>query len=206
MKIGIMGSGRIGSNLAHGLVEAGHEVALANSRGPESLTSLVAEIGAGAHARTVEEAAEFGEVVVEAIPFGEVPSLPAPALAGQILVTASNYYPDRDGEIDLDDLTQSEWVARHLPRARVVKAFNTIYFEHLRDSGDTSLSEEDRRVVPLAGDDDEAKVVVAGLIRDLGFGPLDMGGLRRGGRRMEPGSPIYNRELSVGEAKEVLAG
>jgi hypothetical protein len=141
---------------------------------------------------------------MEAIPYGHIASLPAEALTGRILISASNYYPQRDGEIDLEGMTQTERVAAQLPNTRVVKAFNTIYWEHLRDQGDLSLSLEERRVIPLAGDDAEAKSVVAGLIEDIGFAPLDLGSLRAGGRHMEPGEPIYNQTLTRSEAQALL--
>jgi hypothetical protein len=141
---------------------------------------------------------------MEAIPYGHIASLPAEALAGRILISASNYYPQRDGDIDLEGMTQTEHVAARLPDTRVVKAFNTIYWEHLRDQGDASLSLEARRVIPLAGDDAEAKSVVASLIEQIGFAPLDLGSLRAGGRHMEPGQPIYNQTLTRSEAQALL--
>lgn len=206
MKIGVIGSGNIGGTAARLFHAAGHEVALSNSRGPESLEDEVAEIGPGARAETVEGAARFGDVVLEAIPFHAYASLPAEAVAGKIVISASNYYSNRDGEMDFDGLTETELVARHLDRSRVVKAFNTIYWVHLRDRGDAEAPMEERRVVPLAGDDEEAKGVVSRLIEEIGFAPLDMGGLREGGRRMQPGRPIYNEELTRPEARELLEG
>jgi len=205
VKIGIIGSGNIGGTAARLFHAAGHEVALSNSRGPASLEDEVAEIGPGAHAESVEGAARFGDVVLEAIPFHAYDSLPAQALAGKIVITASNYYANRDGRMDFDGLTESERVARHLGESRVVKAFNTIYWVHLRDQGDAEAPVEERRVVPLAGDDEEAKAVVAELIEEIGFAPLDMGGLRDGGRRMQPGRPIYNEDLTRAEAEELLS-
>lgn len=201
MKIGIIGSGNIGGTAARLFHAAGHEVALSNSRGPASLEDEVAEIGPGARAETVEGAARFGDVVLEAIPFHAYDSLPAKELAGKIVITASNYYANRDGQMDFEGLTESELVARHLADSRVVKAFNTIYWVHLREKGDAGAPVEERRVVPLAGDDQEAKAVVAELIEEIGFAPLDMGGLRDGGRRMQPGQPIYNEDLTRAEAK-----
>jgi len=204
MNIGLIGAGHIGATAARLFLEAGHKVAISNSRGPETLQDLVGELGDGAHALPVDEAAAFGDVALEAIPYGRVTSLPAGALAGRILISASNYYPQRDGEIDLEGMTQTERVASQLPNTRVVKAFNTIYWEHLRDQGDLSLSLEERRVIPLAGDDAEAKSVIAELIEQIGFAPLDLGSLRAGGRHMEPGQPIYNQTLTRSEAQALL--
>ncbi|HNP74263.1 MAG TPA: NAD(P)-binding domain-containing protein [Kouleothrix sp.] len=204
MRIGIIGAGHIGATLARLLVGAGHEVAISNSRGPESLAGLVGALGAGAHAATVADAAAFGELVIEAIPFGRYATLPAPALAGKIVVTASNYYPQRDGTIDLGGRAQSELLTGHLAGARVVKAFNTIWYQHLQTQGDRSKPLEARRVIFLSGDDPAAKQVVADLVEQLGFGPLDLGALRDSAQQ-EPGAPIYNNDLTVAEARNMLA-
>ncbi|HHP7239690.1 NADPH-dependent F420 reductase [Longibacter sp.] len=208
MTIGIIGAGHIGGTVAQLLVDDGHTVVLSNSRGPETLREQIQTLGPNATAKTSTEAAEMGDIVMEAIPFGRVTGLPSEALAGRILVTASNYYPDRDGRIEaVDDgrLTQSEWTAEQVGGARVVKAFNTIYWQHLRDQGNASLPLDDRRVIPLAGDDRDAKARISELIESIGFAPLDMGSLREGGRRMEPGAPIYNKEWTLAEARTHLA-
>ena len=204
MNIGLIGAGHIGATAARLFLDAGHTVALSNSRGPETLQDLVGKLGDGAHALPVDEAAAFGNVAMEAIPYGHIASLPAEALTGRILISASNYYPGRDGEIDLGDATQTERVAALLPGARVVKAFNTIYWEHLRDQGDGEAPMDERRVIPLAGDDAEAKAVVAQLIASIGFAPLDLGSLRDGGRHMEPGRPIYNETLTREQARRLI--
>lgn len=203
MRIGIIGAGNIGATLARLLVGVGHEVAISNSRGPETLAGLAADLGPAARAATIAEAAAFGEVVIEAIPFGRYRDLPADALAGKIVVTAANYYPGRDGQIELGGRAQSELVAEHLAGARVVKAFNTIWYQHLLQQGDTARPLEARRVIPLAGDDDEAKRVVAELIAQIGFGPLDAGSLHDS-TRQEPDTPIYNKDISLAEARDLL--
>ncbi len=204
MNIGIIGAGNIGANAARLFAEAGHEVAISNSRGPESLASLVEEIGVNTRAATVEDAASFGEVVLVAIPFWRYESLPNGPLAGKIIVDATNYYEGRDGRIDFGDLTSSELVARHLPDARLVKAFNTMYYETLRTEGNRSGG--DRLVLFVAGDDEEAKAVVSGLIEEIGFEPVDTGSLQDGGRKQQPGSPIYNNPMTAEQAHETLAG
>ena len=203
MNIGIIGAGHIGSTAAKLFINAGHRVAISNSRGPETLTKTVQELGPNAQAMTAEDAARFGEVVLEAIPYGHYRDLPAKALANKILISASNYYPQRDGSVDLGGRAQTELVAEHLPDSRIVKAFNTIYWEHLRDQGDTSKPVDARRVIFLAGDDAGAKDVVADLIKVIGFGPLDTGSLRESNVQ-EPGSEIYNKTMTVGEAGVVL--
>lgn len=199
MNIGIIGAGNIGKTAAKLSLDAGHEVAISNSRGPETLAAVIRELGE-ARAMTTEDAAAFGEVVLEAIPYGLYKSLPAEALAGKILISASNYYPQRDGDLDFGRRAQTELLAQHVPKARVVKAFNTIYWEHLRDQGDTSKPVEARRVIFLSGDDGAAKRTVAALIEELGFGPLELGSLRAS-KRQEPGSAVYNKDMTVREAR-----
>jgi predicted dinucleotide-binding enzyme len=155
------------------------------------------------HAATVSAAASFGEVVVEAIPYGHYKSLPVDELAGKILISAANYYPDRDGQIDLGGRAQSELIAEHLPETNVVKAFNTIWYRHLANQGDPDLPLGQRRVIFLAGDDPEAKEIVAGLIEQIGFGPLDTGSLAES-KIQEPGTPIYNVNMTVDQAQAML--
>ncbi len=164
MKIGIIGAGNIGSSLARLLTKAGYSVAISNSRGPETLGSLVTDIGGDIHAMTAEDAARYGDIAIEAIPFGRYRQLPADALAGKILISASNYYPQRDGVIDFAGHTQTGLVSAYLPETRVIKAFNTIYFKHLLEQGDPSKPIPERRVIFIAGDDAEAKREVAQLI------------------------------------------
>jgi predicted dinucleotide-binding enzyme len=205
VNIGVIGSGNIGANAAKLFAAAGHQVAISNSRGPETLRGLVEEIGPGVRAATVEEAAEFGEVVMEAIPFGRYGDLPADKLSGKILVNASNYYPGRDGEVEHGGLASSELIQRHLPGVRVVKAFNTIYFGRLRDNGRPDAPVEDRETVFVSGDDEEAKGIVSGLIEEIGFAPVDAGTLAES-RRQEPGSPVYNVAMNPNHARETLAG
>lgn len=205
MRIGLIGAGMIGGTLAELFVNAGHEVAVSNSRGPDSLAPLVGRLGPDARAATVQEASAFGDVVVLAIPFGKYSSLPAAELKGKIVVDPTNYYPQRDGVIDFGGQGSSEWLAAHIPGARVVKAFNTIYFQHLATQGDTHLPPDRRRVIFVAGDDAEAKRLVSELIAELGFAPLDTGSLREGGFRQQPGSAIYNQPLNALQARAALA-
>jgi predicted dinucleotide-binding enzyme len=203
MNIGIVGSGNIGATAARLFAEAGHAVAISNSRGPVTLQGLVADIGPRARASTVEEAADFGEVVLVAIPFCAYETLPADRLAGKLVVDAMNYYPSRDGEIDLDGLGSSELLARHLPNARVVKAFNTMYYETLGAGGRPDAPPAERLVLFVASDDAEAKAVVSELIEEMGFTPVDVGTLEDG-RKQQPGSPIYNAPMNEAQAREEL--
>ncbi|HVL05879.1 MAG TPA: NADPH-dependent F420 reductase [Acidimicrobiales bacterium] len=206
MRIGIIGSGNIGGTLARLLAGAGHEVVLANSRGPESLAGLVSEIGPAATASTPAGAAQAGEVVVVAIPFLRYPDLPAAQLAGKVVVDATNYYAGRDGsfpDIESGRAGSSELLAAALPGATVVKAFNTIHYRHLAGDG-VPASTPGRRTIPIAGDDRAAKATVAGLIDQIGFDAYDAGSLADG-RRFDPGTPLFNVALTSDEVAAALA-
>lgn len=200
MRIGIIGAGRIGSTLARHFAGIGHDVALANSRGPETLTELVAGIGGPQRAVSAEEAARFGQVVVVSIPYGHIRDLPAAQLRDKVVIDTCNYYPQRDGhEPDLDDdsTTSSEKV-RALTDSNLVKAFNAIAWEVLRDRG-RPKGDPARLAIPISGDDEEAVAVVAGLIRDIGFDPVNAGHLGGGGRKHQPDTDGYLVELSAHE-------
>jgi predicted dinucleotide-binding enzyme len=206
MEIGIIGAGKIGGTLTGHFVRAGHEVAVSNSRGPETLERLVAEIGAGVRAVTAEEAARFGEVVVVSIPFGRYRELPTDGFAGKVVIDTNNYYPGRDGhfaELDDDRTTSSELLQAHLSGARVVKAFNAIHSGSLRDLARPS-GNPDRVGIPISGDDEEAKRIVAELIDEIGFDAVDAGTLAEGGRKHQPGSPAYTKNLSTQELRTGL--
>ena len=205
MRIGIIGAGKIGQAVATRLVDAGNEVMLANSRGPETLAELEQSLGQSAHAGTVPEAAGYGEVVVVAIPLVAIADLPADAFDRRIVIDANNYYPGRDGqiaELDGGSVGSSELLARRLPGARVVKAFNTIYFQRLMNE-QRPPGHVDRLAIPLAGDDAAAKQLVASLIDDMGFDPVDAGSLADG-RHQEPGTPVYNLPAGAAEVRAAL--
>ncbi|MEO8073857.1 MAG: NAD(P)-binding domain-containing protein [Acidobacteriota bacterium] len=207
MKIGIIGAGNIGGNAAKLFAKAGHEIAIANSREPETLADFVAEIGGNAKSVTVKEAAKFGEIVFISIPFGHYKELPVDKFDGKIVIDSNNYYPDRDGqfeEIDDGKITSSELLAEHLTGAIVIKAFNTIWFEHLKTQGNLDLAMDERRVIFVAGDDDAAKKVVSDLIEEIGFAPYNTGSLSFGGKTQEPGTAVYNRDLTNKEAAAIL--
>lgn len=209
MRIGIIGAGRIGVTAARLFAKAGHDLALCNSRGPESLDATIDEIdeevGKGrVHARMVSEAAEHGDVVLLAVPFRAADDVLRPEwYRGRIVIDAMNPYVEGGALLDLGDDTSSGIVARRLSGARIVKAFNTIHWTHLAEQGDTRLPMMQRRVIPLAGDDTDAKHVVAGLIEQIGFAPLDMGALEEGGRAMQPGAPVYNENLTLEQASRL---
>jgi len=194
MDIGIIGSGQIGSILARRLAALGHQVRIANSRGPESLAALAA--ATGATASTVEQAASARDVVIVTIPQKAVRELPRGLFAGStaIVVDTGNYYPARDGRIDAIDqgLTDSEWVAQVLGRP-VVKAFNNIVAESL-DSRGVPRGTPGRVCLSVAGDDPAAKHVVLRLLDELGFDGLDAGPLAESWRQ-QPGTPAYCKDL-----------
>jgi predicted dinucleotide-binding enzyme len=207
MRIGIIGSGRIGATTARLFAAAGHDVTIANSRGPESLRELVDELGPRVRAATVADAAHDAEVVLVAVPLHAYPDLPADAFAGKVVIDANNYYPERDGqiaELDNGETTSSELLARHLSGARVVKAFNTMNFRPLGSEGRLHAPRAERLALYLAGDDEQANAVVAGLIEEIGFAPVETGGLHEGGARQQPGMPIYNRPMTAEEAEAAV--
>lgn len=203
MKIGIIGAGNMGGTAAQNFAEAGHEVMISNSRGPESLTDLVDELGTTVQAGTVSEAADFGEVVMEAIPFGAYEALPVDSLSDTIVISVSNYYPARDGLMDVEK-THTDFIAEYLEDSRVVKAFNAMYWETFQDEQRPDTDPDDRLAVFIAGDGHESKAVVSDLIEDIGFTPVDAGPLTEGGRHLEPGSPIYTEPMTASEAQTRL--
>jgi predicted dinucleotide-binding enzyme len=190
--IGLIGSGMIGSTVARLALAAGYDVVLSNSRGPQSLQDLASELGPHACAATVEEAATAGDLVVVTVPLRAYRSVPALPLAGKVVIDTNNYYPDRDGrfpELDSGAATVSGLLQQHLPNAKVVKAFNNIYFKHLlalaRPAG-----APDRSALPIAGDDPAAKATVTAFLDALGYDAVDAGPLAEG-RRFERDTPAY---------------
>ncbi len=205
MRIGLIGSGRIGGTLARLAVDNGHDVVLSNSRGPDTLADLTAELGGRARAGTVAEAAAEGEVVVVTVPLKVYATVPADLLNGKIVIDTNNYYPDRDGhfeELDDGSSTSSELLAEHLTGSFVVKAFNSIYFEDLASQGQPAGT-PGRRALPIAGDDASAKAIVAGIIDSFGFDVVDAGPLAEGWR-FQPDQPAYNVRLGAHELREAL--
>jgi predicted dinucleotide-binding enzyme len=206
VKIGIIGAGDIGGNLTRRFTALGHDVAVANSRGPGTLADLAAETGA--RAVPVTEAARDAEVVIVTIPQGKVPALPDGVLAGAadgaVVVDTGNYYPQRDGRIDAIEqgAAESRWVSEQLG-VPVVKAFNGIYAAHLLDGG-RPAGAQDRRALPVAGDDAEAKQVVLALLDELGFDGVDAGGIDESWRQ-QPGTPVYGASANAAEVTALLA-
>lgn len=182
--IGFIGSGHIGSTLARLAVDAGYDVVMSNSRGPETLADLVADLGPRARAATPEEAAQAADLAVVTVPLKAYAQVPVDALAGKVVIDTNNYYPARDGqmpELDDESTTVSELLQAHLPTSKVVKAFNHIRSDDLGTQG-SPAGTPDRRALAYAGDDEDAKATVAALIDQLGFDALDAGRLADGWR------------------------
>lgn len=182
--IGFIGSGHIGSTLARLAIDAGHDVVMSNSRGPETLADLVAELGPHARAATPDEAGRAADIAVVTVPLRAVGSVPVASLEGKVVIDTNNYYPQRDGQIPaLDDesTTTAELLQAHLPTSRVVKAFNHIRFGDLATQGQAAGT-PGRRALAIAGDDAEAKATVAALIDAFGYDVLDAGPLAEGWR------------------------
>jgi predicted dinucleotide-binding enzyme len=204
--IGFIGAGNIGGQVARQAVRHGYDVVLSNSRGPETLASLVAELGPRARAATVPDAAAAGDIVVVTIPLKNIASVPVAPLAGKIVIDTNNYYPQRDGDIpalDRESTTTSELLQAHLPTSRVVKAFN-----HIQAAAITSDSQPagtaNRRALVIAGDDAGAKAVVAKLIDQFGFDVVDAGPLKEGWR-IQRDTPGYGPRRNADEMKRDLA-
>lgn len=200
MRIGILGSGHIGGALGRHWARAGHEV-LFSSRHPEQLTRLAQEAGHGARAGTLDEAVRFGDVLLDALPYAASLALDAQALAGKVLLSASNYYPQRDGTVDLKGHSQTELLAARLPRTRVVKAFNMMFAGEMEKRLHGGNHPE--VAILLAGDDTAAKATAAQLVREAHFIPVDAGALAQG-RLFESGGPLYAKVLTASEAQRSL--
>ncbi|NUQ21213.1 MAG: NAD(P)-binding domain-containing protein [Gemmatimonadaceae bacterium] len=206
MRIGIIGAGNIGGTLTRRLAAVGHDVSVANSRGPETLAGLARE--SGAKAVTVEEAARGKDVVIVTIPEKNIPRLPKGLFAGAdrtVVVDTGNYYPrNRDGRIDAieNGMTESRWVEQQLGHP-VVKAFNNIYAKHLMERGQPKGAPT-RIALPVAGDDVRAKAVVIQLLDELGFDGVDAGGLDESWRQ-QPATPVYATDFDAAGVKRALA-
>jgi 8-hydroxy-5-deazaflavin:NADPH oxidoreductase len=207
MRIGIIGAGNIGGNLTRRLAALGHEVSVANSRGPETLASLVQETGA----KTVSaaEAVHDKDLVVVTIPEKNIPDLPAGLFDGisadVVVIDTGNYYPQqRDGRIDdiENGMPESRWVERQLGRP-VIKAFNNIYARHLLERGQPAGTPA-RIARPVAGDDPKAKAIMLRLVDELGFDGVDAGGLDESWRQ-QPGTPVYGTDHDADGVRRALS-
>jgi predicted dinucleotide-binding enzyme len=196
--LGLIGSGNIGGTLARLAVDAGLDVVLSNSRGPQTLSDLVAELGPRARAGTPAQAAAAGDWVVVTIPVGAIGAVPREPLAGKTVIDTGNYWAPRDGtisELDAKELTDSEILQRHLAEAHVVKAFNNINYKHLA-ALPRPVDSADRTTLPIAGNDPGAKKHAAELLSLLGYDFLDMGPLTESWRS-QVGNPAFCAPYAV---------
>jgi predicted dinucleotide-binding enzyme len=203
--LGLIGSGMIGATVAHLAVAAGLDVVLSNSRGPDTLADLVADLGDHARAGSPADAARAGDLVVATIPLHAYRQLPAAELAGKTVIDTLNYYPQRDGriaELDSNQLTSSQLVQRHLADSHVVKAFNSITSISLANRA-RPTGDPDRSALPIAGDDTAAKAQVAALLDTLGYDAVDIGTLADSWRS-EPTSAVYVQPYFAGEVPKGL--
>lgn len=204
--IGFIGAGHIGSQLARLAVAQGHDVVISNSRGPETLTGLVAELGPHARAATPAEAAAAADLAVVTVPLHAIGSVPVEPLAGKIVIDTNNYYPQRDGqipELDAESATTAELLQRHLPTSKVVKAFNHIYAADLTTDGRPSGT-RGRRALAAFGDDSDAVATVGALIDSLGFDRLELTPLAEGWR-IQRDTPGYGPRLTLDGLRDALA-
>ena len=204
MKIGIIGTGQIGRTLAQKLSAAGHEVKVANSRGPQSIGADV--LSSGAFAVTAEVAAANVDVLIVSIPFSSMPHVERfvqAAAADTVIIDTSNYYPMRDGKIAEVEMGKAEsvWSSEQLGRP-VIKAFNAVLANTLAENG-APVGTEGRLAIPVAGDDEHAKAIAASLVNDAGFDPVDAGSLADSWRQ-QPGTPAYCTELAAAELRAAL--
>lgn len=206
MKIGIIGAGHIGGTLTKRLTALGHDVTVANSRGPETLADLAAETGA--RAVSVEDDVSDRDLVIVTIPEKNIRDLPEDLFAGDgktVVVDTGNYYPqERDGRISEieDGMPESAWVAKQLGH-RVVKPFNTIYAKHLMENG-RPKGDPERIALPVSGDNRGDKEVVMNLIDELGFDAVDTGPLSESWRQ-QPGTPVYGADFDAEGVTRALA-
>jgi predicted dinucleotide-binding enzyme len=204
--IGFIGAGQIGSQVARLAVRHNHDVVISNSRKPETLAALIAELGPRARAATAAETATAADIVVVAIPLKNYRDVPVAPLAGKIVIDTANYYPQRDGHIpELDDesTTVSELLQAHLPASKVVKAFNHIYASQITTDG-RPAGAKGRRGLVIAGNDVDAKATVARLLDEFGFDAVDAGPLKEGWR-IQRDTPGYGPRHTADELRRDLA-
>jgi predicted dinucleotide-binding enzyme len=204
--IGLIGAGHIGSQVARAALSNGYDVVLSNSRGPQTLSTLIAELGPRARAATPEEAARVADIAVVTVPLKNYRAVPVEPLAGKIVIDTNNYYPQRDGhipELDNESTTTAELLQAHLPKSKVVKAFNHIYASQITTDG-RPAGTPNRRALVIAGDDAEAKKVVTRLLDQFGFDTVDAGPLKEGWR-IQRDTPGYGPRRTAEELRKDLA-
>jgi predicted dinucleotide-binding enzyme len=204
--IGLIGAGHIGSQVARLAIAQGYNVVLSNSRGPETLSPLIAELGPKARAATPSEAAQAADIAVVTVPLKHYRQVPVEPLAGKVVIDTNNYYPQRDGniaELDNESTTTAELLQAHLPTSKVVKGFNHIYAAQLTTDGKPPGT-PNRRALVIAGDDAAAKAAVTKLLDQFGFDTVDAGPLKEGWR-IQRDTPGYGPRRNADELRKDLA-
>jgi 8-hydroxy-5-deazaflavin:NADPH oxidoreductase len=204
--IGIIGSGRVGSNLARAAIAHGYDVVLSNSQGPDSLAGLVKELGPQARAATPGDAAAAGDFAIVAIPITTIDQVPVEPLAGKVVIATINYFPHRLGripEIENGTTTAPGLLQAHLPTSKVVRAFSMINAAEMSGDGHPQ-GDPNRRALAMAGDDPAAKQLVANLYDQFGFDALDIGGLDESWR-VDAGQPAFVVRQNLAELKANVA-
>lgn len=204
--IGIIGAGHIGSQIARAAIANGYDVVISNSRGPETLSELVGDLGPKVHAASSAEAGTAGDFVVVTVPLKAYADVPVEPLAGKVVIDTNNYYPQRDGEfpeLENESTTTAELLQAHLPTSKVVKGFNHIGSADIT-AGGLPAGTPERRALALAGDDEGAKALLTRLYDELGFDAVDAGPLREGWR-VQRDTPAYVVRQNAGELRANLA-
>ncbi|MBC7597004.1 MAG: NAD(P)-binding domain-containing protein [Kineosporiaceae bacterium] len=204
--IGIIGAGHIGSQIARAAIANGYDVVISNSRGPETLSELVVDLGATARAASSAEAGAAGDFVVVTVPLKAYTDVPVEPLAGKVVIDTNNYYPERDGEfpeLENESTTTAELLQAHLPTSKVVKGFNHIGSADITADG-LPVGTPDRRALALASDDEGAKALLIGLYDEFGFDAVDVGPLREGWR-VQRDTPAYVVRQNADELRTNLA-
>jgi 8-hydroxy-5-deazaflavin:NADPH oxidoreductase len=198
--IGIIGSGHVGSNLARAAIDHGYNVILSSSQGTSSLAGLVADLGPSAQAATPAEAAEAADFAIVAIPITTIDQIPAEPLAGKVVLATINYFPQRDGHIaaiDEGSTTAPELLQAHLPKSHVVRAFSMVDAADMSGDGHPK-GDPRRRALALAGDDEDAKLLVIRLYDEFGFDAVDLGPLAESWR-VDPGQAGFVTHQNLAE-------
>ena len=204
--IGLIGAGNIGSQVARAVIAVGYDVVISNSRDPETLADLVRGLGPQSRAGTAEVAATAGDLVVVTVPLKAIDAIPVEPLRNKIVIDTNNYYPERDGQIevlDTEQTTTSELLQDRLPDSRVVKAFNHIYAAQITTDG-TPTGTPDRRALVVAGDDAAAKATVTQLLDEIGFDTVDLGPLSESWR-IQRDTPGYGPQLTKAQLTDAVA-
>jgi hypothetical protein len=204
--IGIIGAGNIGRNVAKAAIAKGYDVVMSNSRGPETLGGVIDELGAKATPSTAEGAAEAGDFVVVAVPLINYLQVPVEPLAGKLVIDTNNYYFERDGHIealDNNQTTTAQMLQEHLPDSKVVKAFNNIQAADIPADG-TPAGTDNRRALPIAGNDNDSKARVIALLDEFGYDGVDIGPLEDSWS-VERDRPAYGVRANADELRDLVA-